>query len=109
MNKMEISTRYRNICFSTPGRYTFPHASCCMLVIEQHRHDQHQNVFAFWLCRRNNDTSPTWISQLYGYVFTFKVGENLCQRTSLEANVHGLARVIANDAFLGTCRKVYVF
>ena len=81
----------------------------CVLVVEQHRHYEHENVLVLRLCRRNNKSCAAWVGELYGHLLAVQVVEYFVNSASLEAYVHCRAVIVACNALLCACCEIDVF
>ena len=78
------------------------------LVINQHRHHQHEHILILWLLRRQYESSTTGVGQLDDDFLTVKVAEHLDERRALESDGHWLAVVLAGHALGCGLREVIV-
>ena len=78
------------------------------LVVQEHRHDEHQYILVLGLLGRNDDASAAGIGQLNLHLVALQVVEDLGERATLEADVHRLACILASDNLLSAGGEVDV-
>ena len=73
------------------------------LVVKEHRHDEHQNIFVLRLFCWYDDSGTAWVCQLDDDVVACEIAQNFHQTASLEADADRRAIVFARQLFLCRC------
>jgi hypothetical protein len=71
------------------------------LIVQQHRHDKHEDFLSLRLHGRHNNARTTWVGKLYCHLVACDVVEYLVDSTALEADAAerliGLTSALAAD------------
>ena len=78
------------------------------LIVDQHRHHQHQHILVLRLLRGQHQSGTAGVSQLQDDILAVEVAQNLDERRTLETNAHGLTVVGARHALGSGLREVVV-